>query len=233
MPNESLRPLALALAGAMALAVLGACAVSPPAVAPPPPQLSETAGKAPSPTGRPGTADAAPMPPPATSVATPAPVAPSPRAAAAGQPEGDAEPGAGLLRYADRVRALTPPELALEVAALGDPGTNPTRQLQLAMALMQLNQPVETARALGLAQRVAANAAPEAAPYRPLARLIAGRLMEQRKLEEAMERQSQQLRDQQRRLEQLTERLEAMRAIERSLNNRAPAAAPPRTPTTP
>lgn len=230
MPNETLRP--VALAGAMALAVLGACAVSPPAVAPPPPQVSETAGKSPSPAVRPGSADVAPMPPPATSVATPVPAAPSTQAAAAGQPEGDAEAGAGLLRYADRVRALTPPELALEVAALGDPGGNPSRQLQLAMALMQLNQPVETARALGLAQRVAANAAPEAAPYRPLARLIAGRLMEQRKLEEAMERQSQQLRDQQRRIEQLTERLEAMRAIERSLNNRAPAAAP-RTPTTP
>jgi hypothetical protein len=233
MPNETLRPLALALAGAMALAVLGACAVSPPAVAPPPPQVSETTRNSPSPAGRPGSADVAPMPPPATSVATPVPAAPSTQAAAAaGQPEGDAEAGAGLLRYADRVRALTPPELALEVAALGDPGGHPSRQLQLAMALMQLNQPVETARALGLAQRVAANAAPEAAPYRPLARLIAGRLMEQRKLEEAMERQSQQLRDQQRRIEQLTERLEAMRAIERSLNNRAPAAAP-RTPTTP
>ena len=47
--------------------------------------------------------------------------------------------------------------------------------------------------------------------------------LEQRKLEEALDRQAQQLREQQRRIEQLNERLEAMRAIERSLNNRAPA----------
>ncbi len=232
MPNESLRPLALPLAGAMALALLGACAASPPPVAPPPPKVS-AAGTVPgSPSRGSGISDTAPVPP-AVTASAPAP-APSPAPTATGQPEVDAEPGAvPLLRYAERVRALTPPELALEVSALGDPGLNPSKQLQLAIALMQLNQPVETARALGLAQRVAANAAPEAAPYRPLARLMVGRLMEQRKLEEAVERQNQQLRDQQRRIEQLTERLEAMRAIERSLNNRAPAAAPPRTPTTP
>jgi DNA repair ATPase RecN len=131
-----------------------------------------------------------------------------------------------MLRYAERVRALTAAELAQEIAALGDPGNQPMRQLQLAIALMHSSQAVETARALGLAQRAAANGAPEAAAYRPLARLIANRLLEQRKLEETVERQAQQLREQQRRIEQLNERLEAMRAIERSLNNRAPATAP-------
>ena len=70
---------------------------------------------------------------------------------------------------------------------------------------------------------VAARNAADAAPYRPLARLMANRLMEQRKLEESLVRHAQQLREQQRRIEQLNERLEAMRAIERSLNNRAPA----------
>jgi DNA repair ATPase RecN len=136
---------------------------------------------------------------------------------------GEHEATAAVLRYADRVRALTPAELALEIASLGEPGNQPLRQMQLALALTHSNQPVETARALGLLQRVAANASSEAAPYRSLARLIAHRLMEQRKLEDALERHAQQLREQQRRIEQLNERLEAMRAIERSLNNRAPA----------
>lgn len=144
---------------------------------------------------------------------------------------GEHEATAGLLRYADRVRALTPAELTMEIASLGEPGNQPARLLQLAIALMQSNQPVETARALGLAQRAAASTAPDATPYRPLARLIANRLLEQRKLEEAVERQTQQLREQQRRIDQLNERLEAMRAIERSLNNRAPATTPrPPTP---
>ena len=56
--------------------------------------------------------------------------------------------------------------------------------------------------------------------------LLANRLMDQRRLEDATERQAQQLRDSQRRIDQLNERLEAMRAIERSLTTRPPAAAP-------
>ncbi|MBL0918289.1 MAG: hypothetical protein IBJ14_06285, partial [Hydrogenophaga sp.] len=170
----------------------------------------------------------APVPAPAATPAVPAPaptVAPSMLVTNIGN-VGEQEATVSLLRYADRVRALTPAELALEIASLGEPGNQPARLLQLAIALMQSNQPVETARALGLAQRAAASTAPDAPPYRPLARLIANRLLEQRKLEEAVERQAQQLREQQRRIDQLNERLEAMRAIERSLNNRAPATTP-------
>ena len=55
---------------------------------------------------------------------------------------------------------------------------------------------------------------------KPLARLLAARLLDQRRLEDGVERQSQQLRDSQRRIEVLNERLEAMRAIERSLTPR-------------
>lgn len=161
--------------------------------------------------------------PPATAPAPPMSSS-APQAAPASVPEGEAI--ARLLRYADRVRALTPTELNLEIAAIGDPGGAPERQLQLALTLIHLNQPVETARALGLTQRVADSPLPESEPLKPLARLLAQRLLEQRKIEEAMDRQSAQLRDQQRRIDQLNERLEAMRAIERSINNRPPAPAP-------
>ncbi len=230
MSNEPVRAVARKLlpgaawrlGGALALGTLtSACAVTPLTTAP-----------APTPTAA-ATANPAPAPSPAT---VPAPTAATDNAASpavvAAAPSllvttidnvGEHEATATLLRYADRVRALAPTELALEIAALGDPGTEPLRQMQLAVALMHSNQPVETARALGLMQRVAANKASNATPYRALARLIAHRLMEQRKLEEAVDRQAQQLREQQRRIEQLNERLEAMRAIERSLNNRAPA----------
>jgi hypothetical protein len=125
-----------------------------------------------------------------------------------------------LLAYAERLRTLKPAELATEIAALGEPGPQPMAQMQLALALMHSHQPVDTARALGLFQRVVAQEQPGALPYKPLARLLAAQLLDQRKLEESVERQSQQLREQQRRIEQLTERLEAMRAIERSLNTR-------------
>lgn len=125
-----------------------------------------------------------------------------------------------LLGYAERLGALHPGELATEIAALGEPGGQPLGQMQLGLALAHTHQPVDTARALGLFQRVAAHKEAAALPYKPLARLLATRLLDQRKLEDALDRQSQQLREQQRRIEQLTERLEAMRAIERSLNTR-------------
>ena len=65
--------------------------------------------------------------------------------------------------------------------------------------------------------------APEAAPWQPVARFLASRYAEQRRMEEQIERQSQQARDNQRKLEQLNEKLEALKAIERSLTTRPPA----------
>ena len=129
-----------------------------------------------------------------------------------------------LLTYSERVRQLNPSDLAAEIAVQGDPGNVPLRQMQLALALMHSPQAVDTARALGLLQRVVGNPSPEATPLKPLARLLGYQLMEQRRLEDGLERQSQQLRENQRRIDQLNDRLEAMRAIERSLTTRPPAA---------
>jgi hypothetical protein len=129
-----------------------------------------------------------------------------------------------LLTYSERLRLLNPNDLAAEIALHSDPGNAPLRQMQLALALMQLPLAVDTARALGLLQRVASSALPDAMPLKPLARLLALRLLEQRKLEEGLERQNQLLRENQRRIDQLNDRLEAMRTIERSLTTRPPSA---------
>ncbi|MES2840562.1 MAG: hypothetical protein V4794_09810 [Pseudomonadota bacterium] len=132
-----------------------------------------------------------------------------------------------LLTYSERLRQLNTNDLAAEIAVQGDPGNAPLRQMQLALALMHMPQAADTARALGLVQRVVGSAAPEATPLKPLARLLAHQLTEQRRLEDSLERQGQQLRENQRRIDQLNERLEAMRAIERSLTTRPPAPARP------
>ena len=189
-----------------------------------------TAPTAPEPVGN-GTISIQVNPPAATATSTPTvtPVTPPPS-----QPpvvlssETPAVPDVitALLSYADRLHALSPADLAAEIVVQGDPGNVALRQMQLALALMHLRQPAETARALGLVQRVIAHPGPESVPLKPLARLLANRLMDQRRLEDAAERQAQQLRDSQRRIDQLNERLEAMRAIERSLTTRPPAAAP-------
>jgi hypothetical protein len=133
-----------------------------------------------------------------------------------------------VLAYGDKVRSLSAAELQQEIARLGDPA-DPNRQpaddLQLALALGQTRAPADLARAQGLLQRVLANNQEEVRMLHPLARLIGARYAEQKRVEDQLERQNQQLRDSQRRIDQLNERLEAMRAIERSLTSRTPGAA--------
>ena len=143
-------------------------------------------------------------------------------------------PVALLLAQTDRVLKLPPAELAKEIARLNEAedGTADT-PLLLATALAQTRQAVDTARALGLVQRVLGNTSAAAQPLHPLARLLEARLLQQRRLEDQLERQAQQLRDSQRRNDQLSERLEAVRAIERSLSTRPTPALSPSPPAAP
>lgn len=66
-------------------------------------------------------------------------------------------------------------------------------------------------------EAVAGAADPQAEPLKPLATLIAARLAEQRRLQDSVDKLTQQLRDSQRRSEQLSEKLEALKAIEQTL----------------
>lgn len=147
---------------------------------------------------------------------------------------------ASLLRYAEQLRGMSAVERRQDLTAQGSlvprsgagptPGTGPSpkAQMRLALALLQTHEPVETARALGLLQRVATSAEPGASAYRALANLLIDNLITTRRLEDNLERYSQQLRESQRRIDALNERLDAMRAIERSMN--APPPAAPRPP---
>ena len=77
------------------------------------------------------------------------------------------------------------------------------------------------------------NNTPQADPWRALARLLAYRLGEQKRAEDAAERSAQQLRDaqrdNQRRLDDANAKIDALKAIERNLNTRqAPAASSPK-----
>jgi hypothetical protein len=131
-----------------------------------------------------------------------------------------------VLAQTDRTLRMTSADLTKEIARLTEREESAIENpLLLAVALAQTRQPVDTARALGLVQRVLGNNAPAAQALHPLARLMESRLLQQRRLEDQLDRQSQQLRDAQRRNEQLNERLEAVRAIERSLTTR-PTPAP-------
>ncbi len=132
------------------------------------------------------------------------------------------EPVLSLLVYAERVRRMQPAEWSQEVTRLGD-AASPTDQVQLALVLSQFRQLPEFQRAQDLLGRVLAN--PSAQALHPLVGQLAYRLGEQRRLEDLLDKQNQQTRELQRRLDQTTDRLEALKAIERSLTSR-----PPQTP---
>lgn len=177
-------------------------------------------------------------PPQGVQPAAPAPAAPASGAAANGNAAATSVPSAGtapaperdalvrVLAYADRVRSMSTTELNQEVARLGNPYL-PASQLQLVIALSQLRQTPELIRAQELLTRLLANPDAEAQALHPLARLLATRYGEQRRIEDLLDKQNQQTREVQRRLDQTNERLEALKAIERSLTSRAAAPAAP------
>ena len=125
-----------------------------------------------------------------------------------------------LLAWADRTRGLPSTELSLEITRLieiPDAQRIPANDLQLAITLGQTHVASDLPRAQASLQKLLANQTEDARALHPLARLVAARLAEQKRVEDQLEKQNQQLRDQQRRIDQLNERLEAMRAIERSM----------------
>ncbi len=160
---------------------------------------------------------------------------PSPLPPPAPAPPPAPDPVARVLAYAERVRTMPPIELNQELARLAAPSEAnvPASQVQLSLLLSQLRQLPELIRGQELLARVLANAGADAQPLHPLARLLAFRYGEQRRLEDQLEKERQQTRDVQRRLDQTNERLEALKAIERSLTARPapPASAPVPAPT--
>lgn len=176
------------------------------------------------------TAAAAPVvivvPPPAVEAAS----APSPAMATAA-PVDPATPGdlasRRLLAYHDQLRALPPNDLAQELSRLSALPVGPETSLELAMALMQTRNGGELNRAIGLVDPIAKSGASEQRQWQPFARLLLSRLLELRRLEDLLDKRNQELRDSQREVRQLNEKLEALKAIERSLAPRPSSAVPP------
>lgn len=137
-------------------------------------------------------------------------------------------PVGAMLAYADKVRPLGAPELAAELNRLGDLVETPAVQMQMAIVLAQTRGAGDLARAIALLQRLISNPSADALPLQPLARALAARYAEQRKVEDDRDKQAQQLRDSQRRIDQLNDRIEALRAIERSFARPNPAPAAPK-----
>jgi hypothetical protein len=205
-------PRALGVLGLCGL--LAACGTLP--AAPP-------AASAPSVDARPVAVAVPPPAPPAPAASAPA--SSPPPAPPALRPDFADAAARRLLAYQEQLRQLPAGELGAELtrqnAALAASGNAPAVALELSLVLAQTRNPADTQRALALLDPIARTPTPEQQPWQGLARLLLVRLVEQRRLEEQLERQAGQLRESQRNVQQLNEKLEALKAIERSLNSRA------------
>jgi hypothetical protein len=191
MPDRPSSPAARRAAAALLGLAAVACASPDLPAAPPPPVIGSVVAPVPAP---------GPAPAPAPSVAEPSPATITVQA----------------LLHADRVRGLPQPDLANEVARLAAAPATPLVQVQLALTLMQTRSAVDNLRAGQVLQRVLAQDAPDARALHPLCRQLLAQLAEQKRLEDLNDRQAQQLRESQRRADQLADRLDALRAIERA-----------------
>lgn len=138
-----------------------------------------------------------------------------------------------LAAYWDRISALAPPDLAAEVGRLGaqvsptNSVSKPDDALDLALALAQQHNPGDLTLAMDLLDPIVHATTPDMQAWQPMARLLSGRIAEEMRLEDLMDRQGAQHRDMQRAIQQLTEKLEALKAIERSMTPRPSTPAPP------
>lgn len=98
-------------------------------------------------------------------------------------------------------------------------------ELHKALQLGQGRSAAEQAQATAQLEALANATDPEAEPLKPLVALLSTRLAEQKRLQDNLDKLNQQLRDSQRRNEQLNEKLEALKAIEQTLPAK-PGAAP-------
>ena len=151
-----------------------------------------------------------PAPPPAPVCPEPPPPPPP--------PEADALKDA--LVYAAELRTRSPAELAREATTLAALPVEPGGAMQAmrrALVLSQGRTPAELLQASTQLDIVNASTEPQAEPLKPLAALLGARIAEQRRLLDNVDKLNQQLRDSQRRTDQLNEKLEALKAIEQTL----------------
>lgn len=124
---------------------------------------------------------------------------------------------APLLSYHQSLRRMTQGELLKELSGLGLQKRSPRVAVQMGMALMLTRGSSDLARAQALLDSVATSADVEAAPFRSLAQLLSSNCAETRRLYDHADKLATQQKDNLRRIEQLNEIVEGLKAIERTL----------------
>ncbi|HSC79618.1 MAG TPA: hypothetical protein VLC08_04650 [Chitinolyticbacter sp.] len=157
-------------------------------------------------------------PPPPVPVPTPAPTpTPTPVIVIEEAPSALDE----VLAYAARLRGLANGELTRELNALATEPASHATTLKRAMVLSRIHG--ELARAIGQLDLVIKAADLDAEPYKTLALVLQAQWTERRKLEDQADKLTQQLKDEQRRADEASAKLEALKKIENTLPARPSA----------
>lgn len=141
-------------------------------------------------------------------------VAPLPVAVAPVVPRDEVAP---LLAYHQSLHRMTQGELLKELSSIMLQQRTPKIALQTGLILMLTRGTGDLARAQSNFDSVVGSTEPEAEGLKPLAQMLSSHCAEARRLADVSDRLSLQLRETQRKSEQLNETLEALKAIERGL----------------
>ena len=131
-----------------------------------------------------------------------------------------------LLAYQSALRLMTPSELAKAQADLAKAEHAPQNTIRRAMLHAAVRGTGDLARAQALLEPLLTATGKDAQLLAPLAQLLGGQYAELRRQEDSIDKLNAQLRDAQRRIDLLNEKLEALKNIERSLSVRPAAGAP-------
>ena len=133
---------------------------------------------------------------------------------------------AELLAYQASLRTMPSSELVKAQLELSRADHAPYNTIRRAMLQATLRTPGDLARAQTLLDSITQASSEEAKLLAPLAQFLSGQYADLRRQDETVERLNGQVRDAQRRNDQLNEKLEALKNIERSLSVRPTAGAP-------
>lgn len=164
-------------------------------------------------------------PPPAPRVAPPQVLVCAPPPAPAAVPAPVPGPVDALLAYQQSLRSLSRADLQKELATVDLQSLSAPVMLKKAMLLAAVRGPGDLARAQQLADNVVRATTDDAVTVRPLAQLLAATYADVRRQSEQNDKLTQQVQTQQRRIEQLDNMLEGLKAIERKLARPGGAAA--------
>ncbi|KAF1044678.1 MAG: hypothetical protein GAK35_01672 [Herbaspirillum frisingense] len=122
-----------------------------------------------------------------------------------------------LLAYAAQLRKMPAGELARELQRINTYPASPSNNVRRAMALSLTRDPIDLAKAEAQLWNVMGDNSVEAEKLKPLVQLLVGHYSDLRRVADSAEKSSVQLKDAQRKVDQLNDKLEALKNIERSL----------------